>query len=125
MKYFVGLYAVGEDDSDMSNIVSLFDNTTAKKAIYIHCLYCTKEFQVSPHLVLPLLRGSEKGLYIGIVEQSSTLGAKVIPVKQENQAVIDSILPKEVTEKIYTTMGVLFGADSSGEATPEYVDQDR
>lgn len=122
---FVGLYAVGEDESSNTDFMP--------KALYINSLYCTKNFQVSPHMVLhmmlPLLGDCDKGLYIGIITQlGATREAKTIPIKEGNQSLIESILDKEVQEQCFATMSVLFGgseAADDGAPTPEYVDQDR
>lgn len=120
---FVGLYVVGEDET--SNV--LLEYMT--KALYINSLYCTKNFQVSPHMVLPLLGDCDKGLYIGIITQlGATREVKTIPIKEGNQSLIESILDKEVQEQCFATMSVLFGgseATDDGAPTPEYVDQDR
>lgn len=118
---FVGLYAVGEDETSIVDFMP--------KALYINSLYCTRNFQVSPHMVLPLLGDCDKGLYIGVITQlGATREVKTIPIKEGNQSLIESILDKEVQEQCFTTMSVLFGgseATDDGAPTPEYVDQDR
>lgn len=118
---FVGLYAVGEDESSNTDLMP--------KALYINSLYCTRNFQVSPHMVLPLLGDCVKGLYIGIITQlGATREVKTIPIKEGNQSLIESILDKEVQKQCFATMSVLFGgseAADDGAPTPEYVDQDR
>lgn len=127
MKQFVGLFAVGEDYTKSVTITELFSNKQCNtKGVYIHSLYCTAQYVISPFMVLPLLEGAEKGLYIGIISENSAREVKVIPFSEANQKLVDQCLSKDVMEQCMNTVNALFGAGNTpAEPTPEYVDQDR
>lgn len=123
MKQFVGLYAVGEVSPDATNAISNLMPPVIT-ATYMSSLYCTSEFFISPHLVIPILPET-KGLYIGIISQGATREVKVVPVLYQNEELLASLLGPEVLEGCLNAMGAVFGMVDGGEATPAYVNQDQ
>ncbi|AGY47591.1 hypothetical protein Maynard_74 [Salmonella phage Maynard] len=114
MKQFVGLYAVGEEQ----------EACPALKGVYLHSLYCTSKFVVTPMMVIPLLPDT-KGLYVGIIQQGQAREVKVVPLLECNEQLLCQLLDPEVLQQCISTMGCLFGSDKEGEATPAYVNQDK
>lgn len=124
MKQFVGLYAVGEvQESNLLMSSMLAEAQPTLKGVYLHSLYRTSKFVVTPMMVIPLLPDT-KGLYIGIIQQGQAREVKVIPLMESNEELMSQILEPEVLQQCINTMGCLFGSNKDGEATPAYVNQD-
>lgn len=120
MKQFVGLYAVGEDQEA---ILSISEQRSSLKGVYLQSLFCTSGFIVSPMLVIPLLPNN-KGLYVGIIQQGQAREVKVIPLLASNEELFSQILEPKVLQQCIGTIDCLFGSNKEGEATPAYVNQD-
>lgn len=121
IKQFIGLYAVGHD-----NTASTLSGVTPSTPVFVKALAGKIEaFPVDPVVMpLPMMVGMKPGLYVGVVNIGAVSEVKIIPLKLTNQKMFEEVIDPTLRVDCVKAIDDIFGDNTDdGEATPAYVNQ--